>query len=79
MGPTFSVLVVTHNREVSLCPTALRSARSLVWHSIRRDASAFEYELGLYFFAGLLRESLTHRERAAEPAAACATNTAGSK
>jgi glucosyl-dolichyl phosphate glucuronosyltransferase len=77
---------VTHSGErrllglpLSLYPKALRSARSLVWHSIRRDASAFEYELWLCFFAGLLRESLTHRgHAAAEPAAACATNTAGS-
>ena len=64
---------------LSLYPKALRAARSLVWHSIRRDASAFEYELWLCFFAGLIRESLTHRGRAAaESAAACATNTAGS-
>jgi glucosyl-dolichyl phosphate glucuronosyltransferase len=37
---------------------ALRSARSFTWHSIRRDSSAFDYELWLCFFAGVLRESL---------------------
>ena len=64
---------------LSLYPKALRSARSLVWHSIRRDASAFEYELWLCFFAGLLRESLPHHRGAGtEPASARATTIAGS-
>jgi len=45
---------------------ALRSARSFVWHSIRRDATAFEYELWLCFFAGLLRESFKPHEDACE-------------
>lgn len=77
---------VTHSGELSLLGLrlslyhkALRSARSLAWHSIRGDASAFEYELWLCFFTGLLRASLTHRGRSAtEPAGACATNAGGS-
>src|SRR3954454_12599743 len=36
---------------------ALRSVRSLVWHSLKRDVpTAFEYELWLCFFAGIFRQ-----------------------
>src|SRR3954469_21346284 len=36
---------------------ALRSLRSLVWHSLKRDVpTAFEYELWLCFFAGIFRQ-----------------------
>ena len=48
---------------VSLYAKALRSARSLAWRSITGDATAFEYELWLCFFAGLLRESVRQHER----------------
>jgi glycosyltransferase involved in cell wall biosynthesis len=35
----------------------LRTIRSLVWHTLRRDvATAFEYELWLMFFAGVIRQ-----------------------
>jgi glycosyltransferase involved in cell wall biosynthesis len=75
---------MTHSGErrllglpLSVYPKALRSARSLVWHSIRRDASAFEYELWLWFFAGLLRESLKrHGHAPVDPAPLSATNSA---
>jgi glycosyltransferase involved in cell wall biosynthesis len=65
---------------LSLYVKALRSTRSAVWHSIRRDASAFEYELWLCFFAGLLRESLTFRGRRPAGAApvAASSSPAGS-
>jgi glucosyl-dolichyl phosphate glucuronosyltransferase len=42
---------------VHLIRKALRSARSLIWHTLRLDdAVAFEYELWLCFFAGIVRQ-----------------------
>jgi glycosyltransferase involved in cell wall biosynthesis len=41
---------------------AIRSTRSMVWHSLRRDErAAFEYELWLCFFAGLVRQRWADR------------------
>jgi glycosyltransferase involved in cell wall biosynthesis len=40
----------------------LRTLRSLVWHTLRRDvAIAFEYELWLSFFAGVVRQRWADR------------------
>lgn len=48
---------------VHLVRKAWRSARSLVWHTIRgNDAVAFEYELWLCFFAGLVRQRWADRD-----------------
>jgi glycosyltransferase involved in cell wall biosynthesis len=65
---------------LALYVKALRSTRSAVWRSIRRDASALEYELWLCFFAGLLRESLAFHGRHPAGAAPSTVNssTAGS-
>ena len=42
---------------------ALRSSRSLVWHTLRGDVrTAFEYELWLCFFAGILRQRWADRK-----------------
>src|SRR5437773_12300633 len=41
---------------------ALRSTRSFAWHSLRRDVpTAFEYELWLCFFAGIVRQRWADR------------------
>jgi glycosyltransferase involved in cell wall biosynthesis len=41
---------------------ALRATRSLVWHTLRRDVpQAFEYELWLCFFAGVVRQRWAER------------------
>ena len=64
---------------LSLYAKALRSARSTVWHSLRRDGTAFEYELWLCFFAGLLRESLMFHERPPAPPAPIPVNSSSAE
>ena len=57
---------------VHLVRKAARSARSLAWHTLRGNvAVAFEYELWLCFFAGLVRQRFADRRLpiAAGPAA----------
>jgi hypothetical protein len=52
---------------------AMRSTRSLVWRTLKRDGSAaFEYELWLCFFAGIVRQRWADRHLpiAAGPASA---------
>ena len=47
---------------VHLIRKAARSTRSFLWHSLRGDiATAFEYELWLCFFAGIVRQRWTDR------------------
>ena len=47
---------------IHLVAKALRTARSLVWHSLRRnDGLAFEHELWLCFFAGIVRQRFVDR------------------
>jgi glucosyl-dolichyl phosphate glucuronosyltransferase len=47
---------------VHLIRKALRTTRSLVWHTLRRDVSlAFEHELWLCFFAGVVRQRYSDR------------------
>jgi glycosyltransferase involved in cell wall biosynthesis len=42
----------------------LRTMRSFIWHTLRRDAAtAFERELWLWFFAGLVRQRWKDRRR----------------
>jgi glucosyl-dolichyl phosphate glucuronosyltransferase len=48
---------------VHLIRKALLSTRSLVWHAMRRDgAIAFEHELWLCFFAGIVRQRWADRK-----------------
>ena len=61
---------------------ALRSTRSLAWQTIRGDvAGAFEYELWLCFFAGIVRQRWADRHLAvaAGPASAAAVADAGAQ
>lgn len=54
-----------------LLPKAFKSLRSYVWHRLRGDeATAFEHELWLCFFAGVVRQRFEDRHRpiAAGPA-----------
>jgi glucosyl-dolichyl phosphate glucuronosyltransferase len=47
---------------VHLLRKALRSARSFAWHTLNRDVPlAFEYELWLCFFAGVVRQRWSDR------------------
>jgi len=47
---------------VHLIRKAFRTIRSLVWHTLKRDtAVAFEYELWLCFFAGIVRQRWADR------------------
>ncbi|HWF85403.1 MAG TPA: glycosyltransferase [Vicinamibacterales bacterium] len=49
---------------VYLIRKAMRSSRSLIWHSMRRDeALAFEHELWLCFFAGIVRQRWADRKQ----------------
>lgn len=49
---------------VHLIRKALLSTRSLIWHAVRRDdAIAFEYELWLCFFAGIVRQRWADRKQ----------------
>jgi glycosyltransferase involved in cell wall biosynthesis len=49
---------------VHLIQKALLSTRSMIWHSMRRDeAVAFEYELWLCFFAGIVRQRWADRKQ----------------
>jgi len=49
---------------VHLIRKAFRSTRSLLWHAVRLDdAVAFEYELWLCFFAGVVRQRWTDRKQ----------------
>lgn len=41
---------------IHLARKALRTFRSLLWHGLHRDALAFEHELWLCFFAGIVRQ-----------------------
>jgi glycosyltransferase involved in cell wall biosynthesis len=61
---------------VHLIRKAVRTTRSLVWHTMRlEDAVAFEYELWLCFFAGIVRQRWADRKQpigeapASDPAA----------
>lgn len=59
---------------VHLFMKAARIARSLVWHTLRRDtATAFDYELWLWFFAGVVRQRWADRRLpvAEGPASVC--------
>ena len=55
------------DRQVAGVPShligkAIRTARSMVWHSLRRnDSLAFEHELWLCFFAGIVRQRFADR------------------
>jgi hypothetical protein len=47
---------------IHLISKAARSLRSVVWHTMRRDvATAFEHELWLCFFAGVVRQRWADR------------------
>jgi glycosyltransferase involved in cell wall biosynthesis len=47
---------------------ALRSSRSLVWHALHTDVrTAFEYELWLCFFAGIVRQRWADRKLPVAP------------
>jgi glucosyl-dolichyl phosphate glucuronosyltransferase len=49
---------------VHLIHKAMLSTRSLIWHAMRReDAIAFEYELWLCFFAGIVRQRWADRKQ----------------
>jgi glucosyl-dolichyl phosphate glucuronosyltransferase len=53
---------------VHLVRKALRTTRSFVWHTLRRDRpDAFEYELWLCFFAGLARQRWIDRRHPVAP------------
>jgi glycosyltransferase involved in cell wall biosynthesis len=53
---------------VHLIGKALRAVRGLAWHTLRRNIStAFEYELWLCFFAGIVRQRFADRRRPIAP------------
>ena len=67
---------------VHLIRKALRSTRSLAWQTIKGNvAGAFEYELWLCFFAGIVRQRWADRHLAvaAGPASAAAVADAGAQ
>jgi glycosyltransferase involved in cell wall biosynthesis len=64
---------------VHLIWKALRMVRSLVWHTLKREtAVAFEYELWLWFFAGIVHQRWADRHLpvAAGPASVPVTESA---
>jgi hypothetical protein len=63
---------------IHLFRKAVRSARSLVWHTLTRDVSAaFEYELWLCFFAGVVRQRWSDRHFPVAPGPASVAVTPG--
>jgi glycosyltransferase involved in cell wall biosynthesis len=59
---------------VHLLRKAARSFRSLVWHTLSgNDPTAFEYELWLCFFAGIVRQRWTDRHLPVAPGPASVT------
>jgi len=62
-NPPFAGDRTTAGVPVHLFHKAFRTARSFVWHTLRgHESAAFEYELWLCFFAGIVRQRWADRK-----------------